>query len=769
MEEVFAFWFKYRPFFFQKGSLAFQWVPPWWQLLLAIAAVVGIVYWSYRHLPSRFSPRMAWTLLALRAAFFLLLLALLLRPSLVISVMVPKQNLLPVVVDNSASMGLLEENGAPRGAPVAELLRADSSFVSSLQENFHLRLLFFDSQARTLEKPEQLTWDGHQTSIASALERVLSETGNLPVGGVVLFSDGSDNSYRSLEASLAELKARKIPVHTVGIGPEKLPRDVEITQVSAPRLLMPETVAVARLTLRHQGFGGSRGRLEIREGTTLVESQEIHLPRDSETTTVEVRLVPKTPGLKTYEFRLLPLNGERIHQNNVRIGLVEVRNIKPRILYVEGQTRWEYKFIRQGVSSDPYLRLETLLRTALNKFYRQGIEEETTLAAGFPSDREQLFEYRGMILGSIESSFFTYPQMEMIRDFVSRRGGGFLMLGGSAAFSSGMYQNTPIEEILPVWLHDQASQPDTRVSNYYRQQKVRLELTPFGLRHPVFQLSSDPDQNDRIWAEMPSLQDWTEVREIKAGATVLAQLDAADGGRSKPPGFVFHRFGRGLGLAFLSGSSWQWQMLLDHKDQSHATFWRQLLRWLVSSAKDPVTVETEREIYAQNEPVQIRAEVNDRSYNRINDARVDTLITTPSGQQETLPLQWNAREDGVYTGVWTAREDGLHQVEVHARGADLSGEKNYGAARSYFLTSTGRSEYFEAFQKKDFLQKLAEQTGGRYYSLQEVHRLPEEILYNESQATVIEVRDLWDMPVNLLLLVGLLFAEWITRKRQGAI
>ncbi len=161
--------------------------------------------------------------------------------------------------------------------------------------------------------------------------------------------------------------------------------------------------------------------------------------------------------------------------------------------------------------------------------------------------------------------------------------------------------------------------------------------------------------------------------------------------------------------------------------------------------------------------------MSDKAFNRINDARVEASVTTPSGEIFTLPLQWDAQEDGIYRGQLTPYEDGFYAVEIKAESGALAESDRDRQAKTSFLTSTGSREYFEAFQKKDFLEKLAQETGGNYYTASEVESLPEEILYTQSQTSVVEVLDLWDMPFNLLLLMALLFGEWILRRREGMI
>ncbi len=760
METLFRFLFKYRPFYFQQGDLTLQSPFSWWLPVLLLAGLAALFFLLYRR--SIFSGPRRRLLFSLRLAAFGLLLLLVMRPSLVLSTLVPRENLIGILVDDSKSMGLPDAQRQPRGLGVLPLLQPDSRFMRDLEERFFVRPYRFEAQAESLELPPELTRQGDQTNIVGALERVLRETRNLPLAGIVLFSDGADNSFRDFREVMAELAARQIPVYTVGVGPERLEQDVEITQVSAPRSLLPKSVGGVRITIHHNGFGGSRTRLEVREGSVLVQSQEVHLPRDQESVVVETTINPKQEGLRSYEFRVLPLEGELITENNVRHTLVQVSDKRPRILYVQGHPSWEYKFLRRALQGDDNLRLETLLRTAPNKFYRQGIEEESTLAAGFPTDPEKLFEYQGIVFGNVESAFFQYGQMELVRDFVGKRGGGFLMLGGASSYAGGKYRNTPIEQLLPFSL------AVSEESSGYSQGEGRFEATPYGQRHPALQLDSSVQDNQRTWRNLPPLTDWNQVGSPKPGTTTLAQLEVQSGGDRDLPLLAFQRFGRGHAVAVLTGSSWRWQMQVAAEDQSHETFWRQLLRWLISLSKDPVSVETERESYSRHEPVKIRAEVHDPAFNRLNDAIVEAQIRHPGDQSVSLPLRWNVREDGVYEGEFVPEQDGLHQVSVTARrrGAQAA---PLGDGSVPFMTETGMREYFEAGQRRDFLERLAQETGGRYYRLEEAASIPEEIVYTERRASQIEVLELWDMPINFLLLIGLLCGEWILRKRYGAI
>ena len=52
-----------------------------------------------------------------------------------------------------------------------------------------------------------------------------------------------------------------------------------------------------------------------------------------------------------------------------------------------------------------------LQRTADNKYLRLGVDNADELVGGFPKTREELFAYRGLVLGSIEAGAFTGDQL----------------------------------------------------------------------------------------------------------------------------------------------------------------------------------------------------------------------------------------------------------------------------------------------------------------------------------------------------------------------
>src|SRR6185312_12713457 len=131
---------------------------------------------------------------------------------------------------------------------------------------------------------------------------------------------------------------------------------------------------------------------------------------------------------------------------------------------MEGEPRFEMKFIRRAIGDDPNLAVTILQRTAEDKYLRLDVSNAEEVVGGFPKTREELFAYRAVILGSIEAAAFSPDQLRMLADFVSKRGGGLLMLGGRRSFAEGGWGGTPLAEALPVVIEPGTTKDSTYFS-----------------------------------------------------------------------------------------------------------------------------------------------------------------------------------------------------------------------------------------------------------------------------------------------------------------
>jgi uncharacterized membrane protein len=759
LEALFGFFFKYRPFVFEKGTLALGASLPLVVVLVGLA-VVAVPLLSYLRVPGQLRRRDRAILATLRLGALAVLLIILLRPMLVVATVVPQQNFLAVLVDDSRSMQIADLDGRQRGEVARELLgEEDRGIMDELAARFKLRFFRFDATTERVTGITDLGFGGPRTDLSQALEQVRQELEPVPLAGVVVVTDGADNSAGGLTESLLRLKASEVPVYTVGLGRARFQRDVSLGRVETPRSVLEGSTVVVEVHVTQSGFGGRRVPLQVESEGRIVSSEEVVLPDNGETATVPIQFPASEPGPRLFRFHIPPQPGELVAENNTREALIVVEDARQKILYFEGEPRFELKFIRRAVAEDENLRVVVFLREAENVFRRLDVDDAEELATGFPTTREELFTYRGLILGSVEASFFTQDQLRMIAEFVSERGGGLLMLGGRRSFAEGGYAGTAVADALPVVLERPTMEGTDRLVT-----ELKVEPTPVGLLHPATQIAATLDASTARWAELPSLTSVNPIREVKPGASTLLRGVLTDGGDPLVV-LAYQRYGRGRTLALPVQDSWLWQMhaevALD--DLTHERFWQQLLRWLVSSVPDRVSVSASQDRVAIGSSVTLSAEVADSAYLRVNGADVVATVQTPSGTAREVGLEWTVETDGTYQAQLAMEERGLHSVRVLARqGGTLLGENS-----GFVHVADPVDEYFDAELRRELLERIASETGGRFYTAATVGTLPDDVQYTESGTTVREENDLWDMPIIFLFLVCLVAAEWGYRRVRG--
>jgi uncharacterized membrane protein len=377
------------------------------------------------------------------------------------------------------------------------------------------------------------------------------------------------------------------------------------------------------------------------------------------------------------------------------------------------------------------------------------------LEEGFPSKVADLFGFEGLILGSVDAAYLTPNQQELIRQFVDRRGGGLLFLGGRDSLADGGYQKSLLNELLPVVLPD-------RKNTFFRV-SATVELTAAGHDSLITRIEEDPEKNVQRWKKLPYLMNFQDPGQPKPGATVLVNALPSTG--SVAPLLITQNFGRGRTAVFATAGSWRWQMLQPVADKSHEMFYTQLLRWLVTQTPRRVTASTPRQLLADEPLVKLRAEVRDTTYLPAPDAVVEAHIQGPDGVAESVEMRPEPLESGVYSADWTTPKAGSYLVETLAK----RGNEEIGRDVITFRREDGVAENFRAEQNRELLEKLSSETGGRYYAPADAAKLSKEISYSEAGITVRETRDLWDMPAVFLLLLSLRSAEWLLRRKWGVI
>jgi len=771
---MFEFFFKYPPSVYARGQFALLGAWPKWILVLLIIAAAAGLAWLIRSRLAQAAPAMqnwrAWVIWGLQAAMAALLLLLLWQPAITVAELKPQQNIIAVLVDDSHSMGIAED-GVTRQAQAVQALQ--NGVLDSLNKTFQTRLYRVDEVPARIDSLKDLQPKATSTRLGDSLKQLTEETSDLPMGAVVLMSDGDDNTGGIGADTINALRARHIPVHTVGFGREHAAHDVELDDVViAPRALADSRLA-AKITLHQRGYAGSKITLTMRDVSTgqpkVLASHPVTLGPDGNLQTETVMFNIGGAGAKNIEISAAALPGEENTANNALTRVVNVSSEPRRILYMEGEPRWEYKFIRQAEEDDRMVQIASIDRTSENKIYRQGLQNGKELADGFPSRPEDLFAYQGLIIGSVEAGYFTPGQQELIRQFVDRRGGGLLLLGGQFALADGAWNTSSLPDLLPTVL-------PTSAGTFHREQDPRngtthttAELAPSGVDSIITRLVDDPAANAAKWKKLPYLMDYEDPGTPKPGANVLLNMITPEG--RKLPLLITESFGRGRTAIMATGGSWRWQMSSPLGETAHDLFWQQLLRWVVSDTPGHVSATVPAQMLLDNGATTISAEVRDQQYNPAADAKVEAHILGPSGVSALVEMSPVPDNPGQFSAAWSAPKPGAYLTEVTAQRNDPATNtvKELGRDVLTFQRMDGVAENFHTEQNRELLEHLASQTGGQYWKPADLGKLATNIPFSEAGVTMRQTKDLWDLPLVFLVLIALRFAEWWLRRKWGIV
>ena len=571
---------------------------------------------------------------------------------------------------------------------------------------------------------------------------------------MVLLSDGGDNAGGVDRDAIDALRSHRIPVHTVGFGPEQVGQDIEIEDVVVPTRALAGSRLSATVKFQQRGYAGRRSVLEVGDGAKVLGSREITLAGDGQIQTESLVFNIGPAGAKALRFTVAPVTQEANRANNTLARLVNVDPQPRRILYFEGEPRWEYKFIRRAAEDDSMIQLVSLLRTTENKIYRQGVDKPEELATGFPSRATDLFDYDGLIIGSVDAGYFTLAQQQLIRDFVDRRGGGLLLLGGRQSLADGVWGGSQVAPVLPVVL------PEGR--DTFHRDPATVSLTPAGADSVITRLVDDSTRNVERWKKLPYLMDYQDAGKPKPGATVLAEMH---GGARAMPLLVTENYGRGRTAVLATGGTWRWQMSLPLGDKTHDLFWQQLLRWVVSGTRGRVIASVPKVTLLDEDQVEVTADVRDKDYHPAADARVSARVIGPNGFSAALELTPVPSSSGRFRAQWTAPVPGLYVAELTAR----RGAEEIGTDAVTFQRLDGIAESFHTGQNRALLQELATSTGGRYIKPAELSSLTADIPYSQAGVSVRQTRELWNMPTAFLLILALRAGEWLLRRKWGVV
>lgn len=728
------FFLRYPLELYRSGELLLaSSLPPyaWWLLFgLAIAFSSGSVFKGQR--TSALSIPRKLTLATLQLGTFALLALLLAEPVLRVTTLKPGANTVLIAVDDSRSMSFADGRNGTRLAAAREIAAALGAQLSKTAAVEYFR--FADAASR-LDDLSQLRGDGATTRLRRSLADLYAGHQNTPLAAVIVISDGAD-----IEGADANLFRADTPLHTVGIGPLELTQETLLADLVMPQRVPVGSQIRASVTVRHGN--GERALIRVRDGSRLLAARQIALPAQQSFVRTELSFPGGREGIRDLVFEVVPEGVDSLSENNQLRRLLSVVERSRRVMYLEGEPRWEYKFLRRALEADQQVELKSYLKITDRKSYRQGVSEAAELANGLPVELAELYGYDLIILGSIAASELSELQHDLLQQFVAERGGSLLVLAGRKSLAGGDWDTRPLAELLPV------SMPATPGYAAREGQARPARLIADG----AWALLPDVEGADS-WGSLPSLVDYQPLGDLKPAARTIIEF-VEDGDAEALPLLVTQPYGLGQVAVLASASTWRWQMRTPETDDRHGRFWRSLVAALAEQAPEPVQVD----LQAGQADLSLRVRLRDEEFSPLPVSGVRAETTAPDGSVTQLELQPTALSGEVSARLESV-QPGVHQVVTQLPG----GEEE----RRFVRVGGGDREFQQPVQNAALLQRLARDSGGAYWTPESVSRLPEAIRFASAGVRERELLPLWNLPLWLALLISLKLAEWLLRRHWG--
>ncbi len=783
----------------------------WWALAV-LSGVVVIYYAVRRQWSVAPAQRVLLTMMLGLGVVGPLLIAL--NPTWVETVPpVPGNPLLTVLIDRTMSMQT-KDVGEDSQKSRWELAVSFANAIQTTNTNIEVRKLAIGDQVKPLSdqqlsaKESDLAIDdsnrwpqGYRSDIASAL-RQATRTGS-PLGhAVVLISDGAHNvgSTESVLQAANEANALATPIHTLTLGTSIGMVNMSVTAKSSRMIAFPNNPISIRAIVSHNGLAGQSTEVQLLRDDEIVATKTVRLIGES---TQEIRFELKDGVQETLErYRIVASDvpGEVTTADNQTMVLVQRLSAPIGVLVLEGKPYWDCKFLTRNLASDPVVDLTTIIKLGNGRYLKRKVEQESKLApaalqsnllmkgapflgpsfvsflslqADTPQEKsddwkieedlpsplespELLDEFRLVILGRDADSFLTENAIEVLRDWISQRGGCLLCSRGAPADQV----SSKLAEILPVrWSAGSES-------------RYRAKVSRHGMDASIFD-SLLSDGNDPL-SSLPSLALGSSPT-TRTGLPQVLLESTSESGESEIPIVTYQPFGSGQTIVVEGAGMWRWAFLPPQhadKDKIYPALWQAMVQWIVSQQDmmpgQDVAIRSDRATFISGDRATASIMVRAGSQWSTSAPESSISVLLQSSEME-LPKRLSLSPSGLEGGLY--RTDlGVLDVGYYTLKA-VAGDRDEVLAASAFEVRDPWFERLEVDARPDLMRQIARLSGGQVLTSDDVPNLVSNFdALIKSQQKHEEIRTtVWDRPWVLVVILCGWIGTWIVRRQSGLV
>lgn len=706
-------------------------------LFLLLLIVVSFTIYIYRITIPEISKSKKVFLISLRTIAFFLILFLTFEPLFTIITKKEEKPILAVLIDNSKSMSITDNNGTR-----PELIKKifSSTLFDEIRKIGDIKFITFGENTKIYNEFsfDSLNFNSNETNLGKGIKetRKLLEGKNLK--SILIISDGEYNTGQN-PIYLTENFDGKF--FTIGIGDSSEQRDISISKIITNNIVYKGTKVPIRAVLKSSGFQNEKVSVSLQYEGKTIYTKNINITGITTEFNIDFEYEPQEEGLKKYNVIVTPLKGEITHKNNQKTFFVKVLKNKLKVTIIAGAPSPDVSFIRNALLQDGNIDVKTYTQNTNGDFYegtldnKQIDESECIFLIGFPQNNTRtstLDQIKNVISLKNKPVFFIsdlnidYGKLKIIEPYLP--------------FNTGQINNN---ELLVT---------------------PNINLSPS--QSPVLKITGSGDELN-IWNNLPPIFKTETIFEKKPESEVLATVKINNIPFNYPL-ILQRKVYKQKSFAITGYAIWRWKLLaegLGGNTDFFKTFIGNSVRWLTTREDDKkFKVISSKEIYNSGETIDLLAELYDDSYQPIDDANVKVNI---QNQSESYEISMNPLGSGRYT----INIEGLKEGDYKFTGIASKDEIKLGEDQGRFSVGESNLEFSNLRMNANLLKQISNKTGGEFYTIDNYQNIIEKIK-NDTNFSSIEIFNkseyqLWNMYYILFLIIILLSIEWFIRKKSG--
>lgn len=711
---------------------------------LLIAGLLGVAWFAYRGTTPAITGGYRTVLIALRVTVFLLIGLLLMDPRWIHDSRRSEPATVIALIDRSASMGLpVSRHGTP-GTRLREAERLSGELGRVVEARGGKYETAYFSSDLLSATTDSMTADGQGTDIERSLQSLGAQYDGENLAAFFLMSDGVDTEDRLVRGT-----SLPVPVYAIGLGDTTDPEDVRIDALDYNSIVRAPSKTTIEATIVHTGESRKPVRLRLTENGRTVFSRDTLMTAEDPAVTVKIPVEFPESGRRSFVLEAVAQAGDEEPENNRREIVIEAEKAGVKILIVDLTPTWELHFLTDFLRKDQTFDFDIVTplspRALGGKGHVRSVEEF--------SDR--LPEYDALVLASINETFLDDRVSRAIKKFVQEDGKGLLVLPGPASLYEQSGSWARLSDILPVV----GAAPH----------RFQLQFTSV---RPGAQAGSNPITSQLVpllsqadWQQRTPLLGYYAALTPKSGVEVLLETDG-----HRAPAFVYQDVGKGRVAMVSVGPLWRWKFLGDDNGLYDEIVSRMLDVLSRGEATERFLLTSARNVYDSGEEIAVSAEIFNEKMQPVTGVpvKIEIVRLNEDGQEiplKMVPMQREGSDNPRFRAVLPPLPSGRYRI---GGTADLP-ERTVTPQPIEISVSSVSVEFHKVSQDGDNLIRIAGQTGGHYAGPDRMvdlaRRLSLEPLNVESTVEV----TLRTSAVVFGLILLLLAAEWMIRKRAGMI